>query len=268
MERKATIILVIVLVCCGIGASAYHRDGYEREGYNGRNVASAVTNDMNNFATEESARYGNTKSKVLYNIIIIIYNTAYNNNDKKENAFYYYNKTITKHSITIIIPDTIVVKTIGRITTRKGLVLNSKKQHNPHDSEVILQTTYSNGNLQTFQFCSKSSNSKIGLLASYDLGYVLKKSILDHTTRSFYELHYVRVPGPIVDGDTFPSWATADMLFQLTNKYGCWRLISMDWFNWGLALYNGKDEVDNRIIIFPIHNGYVASQCFKLEAYP
>ena len=54
MERKATIVLVIVLVCCGI-ASAYHRDGYEREGYNERNVARAVTNDMNNFATEESA---------------------------------------------------------------------------------------------------------------------------------------------------------------------------------------------------------------------
>ena len=55
MERKATIILVIVLVCCGIGASAYHHDGYGREGDNERNVARAVTNDMNNFATEESA---------------------------------------------------------------------------------------------------------------------------------------------------------------------------------------------------------------------
>ena len=53
MERKATIILVIVLVCCGIGASAYHRDGYGREGYSERNVARAVTNDMNNSATEE-----------------------------------------------------------------------------------------------------------------------------------------------------------------------------------------------------------------------
>ena len=54
MERKATTIRVIVLVCCGI-ASAYHRDSYGRGGYNERNVARAVINDMNDFATEESA---------------------------------------------------------------------------------------------------------------------------------------------------------------------------------------------------------------------
>ena len=34
----------------------------------------------------------------------MIKNTVYNNNDKKANAFYYYNETISKHSITIIIP--------------------------------------------------------------------------------------------------------------------------------------------------------------------
>ena len=28
-------------------------------------------------------------------------------------------------------------------------------------------------------------------------------------------LHYTRATGPIVNGGTFPSWATADMLFKL-----------------------------------------------------
>ena len=84
MERKA-IILVIALICCDI-ASAYHHDSYGRRGYNGRNAARDIANDMNDqLATEES---GNTKSKALFIIvnhktiikIIIYYNNYYINN--------------------------------------------------------------------------------------------------------------------------------------------------------------------------------------------
>ena len=84
---------------------------------------------------------------------------------------------------------------------------------------------------------------------------------------NFSVLHYVQAPTPIVHGDAFPSWAY-QMLFVLSNEYDCWQIRLVRAYMWGWVLYNGKDEVDNRVIILPIDNGYVASQCFKLEVNP
>ena len=66
----------------------------------------------------------------------------------------------------------------------------------------------------------------------------------------------------------FPSWATADMLFELFNKYGYWRIQTLDWVYWGMALYNGIDKVDNRVIIIPVSRNYVTSKYFILEKSP
>ena len=148
-----------------------------------------------------------------------------------------------------------------------GFVLNSDQPYNPHGSRVIIRTAGGNGNLETFRFCTKSSDHKnhhmIGLLASYDLKYILQvSSNVDGELWRY--LNYIIAPGPIVSGEPWPNWVTPDMVFNVD-----WLplRVVVDWpppafyvissavsqhKDLAFDVFQNKDEEGNFVVVYPI----------------
>ena len=142
--------------------------------------------------------------------------------------------------------------------------MNSDNPINPHGSRVIIRTAGGNGNLENFRFITKGSDQTIGLLASYDLKYILQVS----SSPSFWKyINYIIAPGPIVNWDPWPNWVTSFMMFDI-GRYDYWSqgvytiltwssvLSDINDHNISYAIFDvlyGKDEECNFVVAYPYY---------------
>ena len=103
---------------------------------------------------------------------------------------------------------------LGRIQTTlpKKLYLGSETPQCPQGSKLVTVNADSS-NSQHFYFCTRGENKKEGVLATYDLSYIIEKSLTKEVNSGF---RYQESPLPhFVNGAEYPSWVKEDMMFIL-----------------------------------------------------
>ena len=101
---------------------------------------------------------------------------------------------------------------LGRIQTTlpKKLYFGSKTPERPKGTRLV---TVNSSNSQHFYFCTRGDNKKEGVLATFDLSYIIERS---PTLEAPPRLHYQESPLPhFVNGAEYPSWVKEDMMFIL-----------------------------------------------------
>ena len=114
---------------------------------------------------------------------------------------------------------------IGRIQTTlpKKLYLGSETPQlqipeYPKGTRLVTVNADSS-NSQHFYFCTRGDNKKEGVLATFDLLYIIERS---PTLEAPPGLHYQKSPQPyFVNGAEYPSWVKEDMMLILEATGGC-----------------------------------------------
>ena len=109
---------------------------------------------------------------------------------------------------------------LGRIQTTlpKKLYFGSETPDCPKGTK--LKTVNADpSNSQHFYFCTCGENKKEGVLATYDLSYIIEKSL---TKEAYPGFRYQESPLPhFVNGAEYPSWVTEDMILILEVSGPC-----------------------------------------------
>ena len=108
---------------------------------------------------------------------------------------------------------------LGRIQTTlpKKLYFGSETPDCP--KETKLETVKEDpSHSQHFYFCTRGDNKNEGVLATYDLSYIIEKSLTKEVNSGF---RYKESPLPhFVNGAEYPCWVKDEMMFILEKDSG------------------------------------------------
>ena len=109
---------------------------------------------------------------------------------------------------------------IGRIqsTLPKKLYLGSESPQCPKGTRLVLVNA-DPSNSQHFYFCTRKGNKTEGVLATYDLCYII---VRPPTLEAYPGFRYQESPLPhFVNDAEYPCWVTDDMLLILEEDHSC-----------------------------------------------
>ena len=158
---------------------------------------------------------------------------------------------------------------IGRIqsTLPNKLYLGSENPQCPEGTRLVLVNA-DPSHSQHFYFCTRGGNEKEGVLATYDLCYIIVRSLTKEAHPGF---RYQKSPQPhFVNGASYPSWVTENMLFILEEDDSCKSTYIFRWKCHPNQVFScSADEVGARIILEEYQcRGDTRKQRFTLQNKP
>ena len=109
---------------------------------------------------------------------------------------------------------------LGRIQTTlpKKLYLGSETPQCPKETRLVTVDADPSHSQHSY-LCTWGENKKEGVLATYDLCYIIEKSPTKEATPGF---RYKESPLPhFVNGAKYPYWVIEDMMFILEESKSC-----------------------------------------------